>query len=49
MGELRVTGFFAAAKMTHLSDDEIVAKMGTRRWLVWSDVDHPSAQTIWAR
>ena len=28
MGEFRVSGFFVAAKMTHLSDDETVAKMG---------------------
>jgi hypothetical protein len=28
VGELRVTGIFAAAKMTHLIDDKTVAKMG---------------------
>ena len=28
MGEFRGIGIFAAAKMTHLSDDKTVAKMG---------------------
>lgn len=28
MGEFGVSGFFAAAKMPHLSDDKTVAKMG---------------------
>jgi hypothetical protein len=45
MGEFRVSGFFAAAKMTHLSDDKTVAKMGHPMVAVRSNVGHPSGMT----
>jgi hypothetical protein len=32
MGEFRVSGFSLPAKMTHLSDDKTVAKMGHQWW-----------------
>jgi hypothetical protein len=46
MGEFRVSGFSLPAKMTHLSDDKTVAKMGHPTVVVPSDVGHPSTQ-LW--
>ena len=42
MGEFESNGIFAAAKMTHLSDDKTVAKMGHLTMGNVSDVGHPS-------
>jgi hypothetical protein len=42
MGEVRVIGIFAAAKMADFSDDETVAKMGHPAVMVRLDVGHPS-------
>jgi hypothetical protein len=33
---------------TPISDDKTVAKMGTRWWVVWADVGHPSQTNRWA-
>ncbi len=41
-GQVESIGIFTAVKMTHLSDDETVAKMGHPIVVERSDVGHPS-------
>ena len=48
-GRMGQPGIFAAAKMTHLSNDETVAKMGHPSVVVQSDVGHPPTQPADAR
>lgn len=44
---LAVSGIFAAAKMTHLSHDEAVPKMGHPVFWLDADLGHPPSIQTW--